>query len=278
MAVNEQFLNEFERRNINPNYFMVSFDGVNCHDWLRGIKGAEEKAVNAIRLFKSRGYSVLVSMALHDGNAGSLLETYALMKELGVDYWKASPIVDTGTWKKQTEKSVNYAFIFEKYLELIKEYKADNMPMRLGLGGFFQGYPEEMIYRIPFSQGCGNCGRDGETLCESTRYFPYLLPDGRVLPCIAMSGSEMEEIAPNILDEGQSLEKALSNSPIDTYTRYTYGDLFERNHECAACKHKYVCSGCRANALACGGFFEKDPLACCFFKGGYEDMIKKIMA
>jgi radical SAM protein with 4Fe4S-binding SPASM domain len=88
----------------------------------------------------------------------------------------------------------------------------------------------------------------------------------------------MEEIAPNILDEGQSLEKALSDSPIDTYTKYTYKELFERNPECAACEYRYKCSGCRANALACGGFFEKDPLACCFFKGGYEDMIKKIMA
>ena len=113
-----------------------------------------------------------------------------------------------------------------------------------------------------------------KTLCEATLIFPYLLPDGRVLPCIAMSGSEMEDIAPNIFDEGQSLEKALSASPIDTYTHYTYKELFEKNSECAVCEHRYQCSGCRANALANGGFFEKDPFACCFVKGGYADKVQ----
>lgn len=72
--------------------------------------------------------------------------------------------------------------------------------------------------------------------------------------------------------------KALNNSVVDTYTRYTYRNLYDHNSECAFCEHKYVCSGCRANALANGIYFEKDPLACHFMKGGYERKIKEIVS
>lgn len=279
MAVNEKFMDEFDRRNINPNYFMLSFDGVGCHDWLRGVKGAERKAIEAIRLIKSRGYAVTVSMSLHMGNIGSLMETYELMKSLKVDYWKAVPIVDTGNWKSQENNHIDYITIFDHYIELIKKYKEDGMPLTLGLGGFFQGKKNNAErYSIPFTSGCGSCERNEQTLCEPARIFPYLLPDGRVLPCIAMSGSEMENIAPNIFDEGMSLEKALYDSPINTYTNYTYKDLFDNNSECAECEHKFRCSGCRANSLSCGGYFEKDMLACCFLKNGYEQKIIDIMS
>ena len=139
-------------------------------------------------------------------------------------------------------------------------------------------YNNEKDYNIPFTSGCGSCERCSQTLCEATMIFPYLLPNGKVLPCIAMSDSELENIAPNIFDEGESLEKALSNSAIDKYTHYTHSDLFENNPECAACEHRYICSGCRANSLSCGGYFEKDPLACAFIKGGYENRIRNIAA
>ncbi len=143
MLVNEKFMDEFDRRNIAPNYFMLSFDGVGCHDWLRNVNGAEKKAIEAIKLIKSRGYKVTVSMSLHMGNIDSLMETYDLMKQLGTDHWKAVPIVDTGNWKNQNDRNININKIYEEYLRLIKKYFEDNMPMRLGLGGFFQGYKFE---------------------------------------------------------------------------------------------------------------------------------------
>lgn len=277
MAVTPQFMDEFNERSIDPNYFIISYDGVGCHDWLRGVNGAEKKAIEAIKLIKSRGYAVYVSMSLHMGNIDSLIDTYELMKSFGVEHFKAISIVETGNWKKQDSNSISIDRIYREYIKLLEKYAADNMPIGLSLGGFFHCEGGTSKYEIPFIKGTGNCEMCLQTLCETIRLFPYLLPDGRVLPCIAMSGSEMEAIAPNIFDEGQSLEKALSDSPIDAYTKYTYKDLFERNTECASCENRYICTGCRANALANGGYFEKDPLACCFFKIGYEQKIRAIM-
>jgi len=278
MRIDEAFLTEFEKRNINPNYFLISFDGVGCHDWMRGVDGAEKAAVNAIKLFVSHGYRVIVSTALHSGNLASLDETYRLMKELGVDTWKLSPVIDTGNWTQQENNAIDYRSVFDVYLKLLEQYISDGMPLNLTLAGFFVGYKHgDKPYMFPSKRRCSLCNPDTESLCEAVRITPYLLPDGRVLPCIAMSGSSMEDIAPNILAEGQSLEKALSDSPIDRYCRYTYADLFKQNSECAACEHHASCSGCRANALANGGFFKKDPIACTFYAGGYEEKIHNLM-
>lgn len=279
MLVNEAFMAELEKREIHPNYIMLSFDGVACHDWLRGVKGAEEAAIRAIKLVKSHGIRVTVAMSLHMGNIDSLLKTYELMKSLGADGWKAAPIVDTGNWKTQNNREIAISRIYDQNLELLRHYKKDGFPMDLGLGGFFKGEKGAALkYQIPFTKGCGNCQREEESLCETSRVFPYLLPNGKVLPCIAMSGSKMEEIAPNILEEGMTLEKAFTDSKVEEYSKCTYGELFEKNQECKECEYRFRCSGCRANALACGDFFEKDPYACAFFKGDYEEKIKKIMS
>lgn len=278
MWVNEEFLAEFEKRNINPNYFLISFDGTGCHDWMRGVSGAEEAAIRAIKLFVAHGYRVVVSTAVHSGNIDSLKATYKLMKDLGVDTWKLSPVISTGSWTEQENNSINYRSVFDAYLELLKQYVSDGMPFNLTLASFCVCYAKGIKpYSLPSVRHCADCNCGSDSLCETVRITPYLLPDGRILPCISMSGSKMEDIAPNILKEGQSLEKALSDSPVDRYCRYTYADLFENNAECAACSYRNVCSGCRANALANGGFFNKDPVSCAFFFGGYEEKIKSIM-
>lgn len=276
MMVTDELVDGFEKRNIHLTYFLLSYDGVGCHDWLRGVKGAEKKAIEAIKLLKRRGYELVVATSLHEGNIHSLLPTYEMMKKLGVDFWKAAPIIDTGNWRYQENREINISKVYDEYLKLLKRYSDDNAPLQLGLGGFYQCKKNRLSDgSSPFQSGKA-CNMECETLCESTVYYPYLLPDGRILPCISMSGSKMEDIAPSIFDKDWSMAKILGSSPIEKYSRCTYGDMFERNPECASCEHRFICRGCRANALSCGGFFEKDPLACTFIKGGYAEKIKEI--
>lgn len=274
MSVNDSFMDEFDKRNINPNCFLISFDGIGCHDWIRGVDGAELRTIEAIKLIKNRGYAVVVSTALHMGNIHALIPTYELMKTLGVDVWKAVPIVDAGNWKKQEQEPISYQVIFDEYLKLLERYKRDEMPLRLKLGGFFNGKKHKLEYTIPFIKKCESCKRDEEYLCKSAIHFPYLLADGRVLPCIAMSGSVVEDTAPSIFEEGNTLASILGNPK---WERATYKDLFIKNSECGNCEYRFRCTGCRANALADGDYYGKDRLACAFFKGNYEQQINQIM-
>ena len=47
--LNEEVLDQFASRGMKPQ-ISVSFDGVGWHDWMRGIQGAEERTLNALRL------------------------------------------------------------------------------------------------------------------------------------------------------------------------------------------------------------------------------------
>lgn len=279
VLLSESFLNKLEARENHPHCFHISFDGVGCHDWLRGVKGVEKKAIDAIKLLKERNYYVAVTTAMHMGNLDFLFKTYELMKALNVDYWKTASISDTGNWRNQKDRSIDIGAVNDEYLKLIEIYCRDNAPMHLRLGSFFECRKNRLdSWSAPNKTGCGSEKQCNEYLCEVSRILPYLLPDGRVLPCITMSGTKMEDIAPNIFDEGQSLEKVLHRSEIDDYCEKTYLDLFENNAECGKCKYRYLCTSCRATALYTGDFYDKDMSACVFNKGGYYKDICDIMS
>ena len=93
--VDEAFLDGLDERGVHPP-FQLSFDGVGCHDFLRGIPGAEERTLSALRLLRDRGHPVNVSMCLHRGNRHSLRETVRLMASLGVRSMKLSSIFGFG--------------------------------------------------------------------------------------------------------------------------------------------------------------------------------------
>ena len=278
VAVTEKFLDKLEEKKIRLHCFLVSFDGVGCHDWIRGIKGTEEKTLAAIRLMKKRGYKIIVTTVLHNGNINSLLPTYELMKELGVNKWKVASIANSGNWTQQKNNSIDNMAITNEYFKVLEKYKADGMPMAIKLGGIFYSDGGNNGYSIPFLCGCGTVEREKETLCEASRIFPHLLPDGKLIPCMPMTGTLLEKIAPNIFDEGQSIGKILTHSPIEKYTNSTYKDLFNKNAECNACEYKYLCSHCPASSMEdTGDFFGKCASACIFNKGKYFEKVKQIM-
>ena len=160
VAVTEKFLDKLEEKNIRLNCFLVSFDGVGCHDWLKGIKGTEEKTLAEIRLMKKRGCGVIVTTVLHSGNR-----------------------------TQQENNSIDEMKLMQEYFKVLEKYKAEEMP---------------------FLSGCGTVEREKETLCETSRIFPHLLHDGKLIPCMPMTGTLMEKIAPNIFN--QSVKMALENN------------------------------------------------------------------
>lgn len=276
LLITDAFLDKLESRHLHLNSFLLSFDGVGRHDWMRGLTGAEEKTIETIRRLKRRGYGVIVTTVLHEKSMDALDDTYRLMKELDVDFWRVSDVVNTGNWKKTQNTEVKTARLLNAYLDLIAQMKRDGMPFRaVKLAGCFHATGGN--YTLPALGGCGTKAQEGERLCEASKLFPHLLPDGRLLPCMPMCGTEMEEKAPNILTGGYDIKRALNDSPLAQYMAYTYRDVFEHEAECAACPHKYLCNRCPATSLNYGSLFAKSPLTCAFIKGNYKDKIREIM-
>lgn len=279
MLVTDAFLDKLEQRNLNMNCFLLSFDGVGCHDWMRGVKGAEEKVIAAIRRLHERGYATIVSTVVHEGNLSSLPATYELMKELGVNVWKIAPVVNSGNWKKKENTTLASKAFTDACMSLLERYVADGLPLGIKLGALFEcrWSGGEMVYHIP-SFCASETLHEQDTLCEAVRVTPLLLANGKLLTCLPMAGTILEDMAPNILTEEWNISRALVESPVEAYTSATYGELFKKNAQCGSCKHRLRCNHCPAEGLNVGNdIFAIDGHNCLIADGGYEARVHALM-
>lgn len=258
---------------VQPPRFVLSFDGVNGHDWLRGREGAEEATVNAIRLLKQHGFEVMIETAVYEKNIETLLETYTLLKELDIDFWKTSLIFQAGKWKEQLCRTIEVPELYQAYLHLIAKYMEDDAPFFLQLDGFFacarnqeeQWFSPYKKKTVPF--------REGQELCCGTcRVHPYLLPDGTLLPCATMTDSPIERHMPNLKDISLSQIYRDPTHPFFKIANMRTGEILESNSDCAICAYNMECQGgCRAMSLVEDrGLYGHSGVLCTFFKGGYE--------
>jgi radical SAM protein with 4Fe4S-binding SPASM domain len=281
MLVNETLLDGLEKRGVKPS-FSLSFDGVGWHDWLRGIDGAQEIAVNAIKLLRSREYSVSVESAFHRGSIGSIGDTMRLLAELGVRSWKTNPASGSGNWLNESrDLDLDAGEMYEAYLSLIGEYFAAGSPINIQMGGFFACTKGSRKYRLPAKKPYKNAEkRLQEPLCMSARNTMYLSADAKVLPCIPLSGLPIQNEFPSLFD--MTVAEAMRDSIYLERIESPISELFTHQKECAVCEHRLRCGGgCRAAALTENNgtdYFGIDSWFCLFFKGGYEEKIAAVAA
>ena len=276
--LNEQVLDEFTKRNLKPE-IDISFDGVGWHDWMRGIPGAEEAAVRAIKLCLERDFPVAVGTCIHKGNVQSLAETVKFLDALGVKNMKVVNVDQTELWRCHSDGN---AMTRQEYVEAMISYiewyykegrpfehlvlggvanLSRHGPARLGVG-FYNDYETEKILNT--------------RMCEAARATCYITPEGRLLPCMPMTASPQQDKFPLVQDIG--LKEGLSGSVYMQFVNRRIRDLFAANAECNECAYKYKCGGgCRASALAGPdhSLMGCDREMCEFWHSGYEARIRK---
>lgn len=277
VLLTDEFLEQLKARDIRCGIYL-SFDCCGCHDWLRGVPGAEQAAVEAAKRARRHGFPVSIETALHKGNLNKLMETYELLKSLDISFWKISSTVSVGNWEKeQGQYDIPIEELFDAYLRLIGKYHADKAPFAMMLGGLYYCEKGSDQYHIPFIKYDGSEKALRQTVCRCARINPYIMADGRILPCIPMTGTFMEDRVPNLLTT--TIAKATGGSSYFDMIDLRLEDLFRENDECADCEHKLRCGmGCRAHAINCSGSYYGVDSACCyFFKSGYEEKIKRVL-
>lgn len=273
--VDEALLAEFEKRNIKPE-FSVSFDGVGWHDWMRGVKGAEEAALRALRLCIAHGFPTDVEMCVHKGNAHTVRETVKLLSEIGVPRMKLSSVSDTPLWRQNCEgNQYSYREYCEDMLKYIPQFYEDGCPMELHLGGIVmlgKGSPKFSVDAERFSgtEECNDCH-----LCGSVRWHVYITPDGRLLPCMPMTACKEQELFLKLSEIG--LQKGLSDSFFMKFADSRIADLMKANEECRNCEYVLKCGGgCRAMALQdTGDLMGADRTQCMMWREGWVDRIRQ---
>ena len=247
------------------------------HDFLRGVDGAEEKTLEAIRLLSGRGYYVSVSMDLHRKNAGCLRETVNKLASLGVRSLKVGRTIELGEWAKEDlgELQLSYEDEFRVLCDYIPVYFEDNAPLSIQLSGAFIFNPGEKSWAIPFARN-GKPGEENNLACGVLGKCAYIGPDGVVAPCMGMCDTSLADRLPSIKDT--DLKDILKESDYTELCVATVGDVRSSNVECQKCPCSGRCSaGCRNNALVAGnGFYGIDPEACFFFKEGWDAKITSV--
>lgn len=277
--INDALLDEFEKRNIYPE-FCISFDGIGHHDWMRGISGAEERTLKAIKRCAERGFIVLVEMCVHNGNKNSIRETVRVMSEHGVMMFKVGHVSDSELWIKNCENNrMSPEEYYEEMLKYIPQYYEDGLPIWVTLGGVVYLSPNTTEYRITSVRKCSDPENCNGLLCGCARYTGYITPDGRLLPCMPMTSAstELQERFPLIKDIG--LQRGLRESFYMDFISRRQRELWAVNKKCDVCQYKYQCGGgCRATAVLYGedDLMGCDSEMCYFFENGYPDKIRAV--
>lgn len=142
---------------------------------------------------------------------------------------------------------------------------------------FFSASPDEPDrYDIPVMKNCVN--PDKTCVCGHARMVMYISAEGRALPCMALSGMEIQQEFPLIPELG--LARCLTDSRYMRLIDTRATEVLEHNAACHSCEHAMQClAGCRASALetAPDDIMAIDKAACLVFKGGWVQKIRDVM-
>ena len=279
LLVNEKTLDEFERRGLRPE-FNMSFDGVGCHDWLRGVPGAKQAVLRAFSLCKERGFPTGAEYCLHKGNLSALRESVKLLGELGCQTLKVNRLNVEGEALGIADYAITRDEEFQTYLDYIPQFYEDGAPLSLMLSGFFCSDGTDG-FEIPFvkneeGEDCGDY-----CLCGHARNYMYITAEGAMVPCIPMGSAEGgRRHFPNIRET--SLADALRDSYYMGFIDTRLRDYFAHNPGCAVCEYRNRCAGgCRGRVASVGGpevdLLARDEDACAFFRQGWYDRVTKLM-
>ena len=273
--LDDYILNEFERRKLKPE-FSLSFDGVGWHDWMRRVPGAEKAALRAMQLCKDRGFRTNVEMCVHRGNKKVLSRTVDILRQVGAHALKVSGVTMTDLWRINNKgNALTQEEYLEAMLEYIPRYYEAGCPIDVMLGGVIylhpNGHYELISDRYDGTEKTLNC-----YLCGTARWSSYITPEGRLLPCIAMTASSKQFCFPKVQEIG--LKQGLSSSYYMKFVDGRVKDLLSANPECAACVYRLKCGGgCRAGALLSDDcdLMGCDRSMCAMWKNGYAERILK---
>lgn len=271
--IDQELLDGLKQRNMRP-AFQISFDGVGYHDWMRGVPGAEEIALNALRLLRDNGFSASAGMCLCRENVGAIRETIRTLAAVGCRGVKLQCSMPQGEWCNQQEHYLTTAETMQAYLDYLPQFKEDGCPISMQMEGFFNYNKERDVYSVVCDKDCSEDELGFRPPCGVIKNSLYIGPNGAVTPCMSMCGAEIEKQFPNLFET--PLENILDESSYTELTGKSIGHVLEHNEKCHDCKYRArCCGGCRAMGTGQNGgdYFAIDPIACEMFRDGWIDRL-----
>ena len=167
--------------------------------------------------------------------------------------------------------------LYQLYFDYIPHYYEDGMPLSLQLGGFFSASPRRPDhYDIPCMKHCTR--PENTCVCGHARMVMYISAEGRALPCMALSGMNIQQEFPLIPELG--LARCITDSRYMELIDTRASEVLRHNPECVKCEYALQClAGCRASALETSptDILAPDMAICGIFKGGWTEKIAELI-
>lgn len=225
-----------------------------CHDNLRNVPGAFEKAVKAIGACLDADLKVVVTtMALKD-TYDEMRKRVDFIAGLGVDQVAVYDLIPMGRGKDVMDRAMSP----EQRVELIRylEQVQEEGEMVFTMSGGVPLYPEIVseMHKLsgtkPKDLLLKEFWIDASVGCHAGLLYFSLRPNGDVFPCTFLPVK-----VGNIRE--QSLTDIWRNSKV-------LNELRKRSllkGKCGECGYRETCGGCRGRAYACSGdYLESDPV------------------
>lgn len=261
----------------------ISLDCIGYHDWMRGVPGSEEKALQAFERCRSHGFATFAQTCVHKGNINSLLATAEKLEELGCSVMRIIRTSEAVRWMENAPSlTLGVREYYDAILEFLGEWIEKEHQMNVICWHFAEVKPQTKTYSYqPVQAGCHSF-RESIPVCKGNRGVVAVTSEGELVPCNQMSGylKNAGVSLGNVFAAPAGLQGMLQDSQwLDAVTQ-TAGELFSQQEKCGKCSWRRLClGGCRAMALATGGsLVSHDPAACTFFKEGYLAKLDDVFA
>jgi radical SAM protein with 4Fe4S-binding SPASM domain len=273
--LDEKMLDGLEKRGVRPSW-QLSFDGIGVHDKLRGVPGAEERTVRAIKLLRAHGFPVTTALCMNRLNLAVVRDSVNYLASLGVSSMKISASMVLGEWADPSVQELRLTRqeemeFFEKY---IPQFFEDNAPMCVTLAGAFSWDPAKDTWNILFRKNCPVEREASSPSCGVVTKAFYIGADGMIAPCMGMADCSYAKNFPNVFQT--PLKEILgADSQFVALCNTTVGEVRDKSGKCRSCRYTDRCTGgCRNNALiSSDNYYAADDEQCHFFENGWDERI-----
>lgn len=271
--ITQELLDEMKALDLHPQ-FKISFDGAGHHDWMRGRKGAEQEAMEAIRLCIENGFEVMVQYNLNRRTLPSLMYTAEMLDRMGVAALRILRTSESPRWKENGgDLTLGMAEWFDATVDFMRAYAAGSHRMQVLMWMICYLDPEKRSYQLrPVRCGAGKFN-EKLAMCTESRRYTCVAADGSLYPCM-QAGVYLDQLGMKLGSVKESgLKAALTEGAYIDVACGTIGRFLESNEKCRGCPHvKFCAGGCRVCAMyLTGNPGMHDPQKCFFFENGYYD-------
>lgn len=280
--ITPRILDEMKALGCSP-LIKISFDGIGCHDTIRGHKGAEQKTLDAIGLCKKYRFRVEAQTQVNKLTLPSLIPTARLLDEMGVDIMRLLRTTEVARLEKTSPGIViPMEDYYDEMIRFAGEYAKSGINMKLYIWMLANLYPDRKNYSIIPVKSLPENFSPTSPICRDIRSMIGIASDGEVAPCLQMTGTMTERAVHFANVHDTKLSTILSEGPYFDMVCCNMYKFKENTPKCASCRHfKYCSGGCPAFSMLYSDkkadYFNPDVTKCLFWDNGFYERITEIM-